>query len=66
MAIMEHMERTAGTISVRGRVAYASQQAFLLSTTIRENILFGSDFNQNEYEEAISVSTCISAIIIHY
>lgn len=33
--------------------AYAAQTPFILSTTVRENILFGSPFNKERYEKVL-------------
>lgn len=38
---------------LKDTVAYAPQAPFLLSTTIKENILFGSPFNKKRYEEVL-------------
>jgi len=37
----------------RGKVAYASQVAFVLNSTLRENILFGSDFDAARYNQVL-------------
>lgn len=36
-----------------GRYAFASQQPFLFSGTIRENILFGAPYNEDRYQKTI-------------
>lgn len=41
------------TIERRGKVAYASQVAFILNTTVRENILFGSEFDVARYNQVL-------------
>ncbi|TIA94369.1 hypothetical protein E3P81_00118 [Wallemia ichthyophaga] len=38
---------------LKDAVAYAPQAPFLLSTTIKENILFGSPFNKNRYDKVL-------------
>lgn len=40
-AIVGDMYKKTGEIIVRGSMAYVAQQAFILSGTLRENILFG-------------------------
>eukprot|EP00986_Skeletonema_menzelii_P000250 scaffold67_cov155-Skeletonema_menzelii.AAC.24 len=37
----------------RGKVAYASQVAFILNSTVRENILFGSTFDAARYNQVL-------------
>jgi ABC-type multidrug transport system fused ATPase/permease subunit len=36
-----------------GNVAYVAQTSWLLNATIRENILFGSEYDSNRYEQVI-------------
>lgn len=36
-----------------GGVAYAAQESWVMNTTIEENIIFGSPFNQERYEKVI-------------
>lgn len=37
-------------------VAFCAQEAWLVNATIKENILFASEFDENRYEEVIKVS----------
>ncbi|KAI8620137.1 P-loop containing nucleoside triphosphate hydrolase protein [Chytriomyces sp. MP71] len=52
-AILGDMERTGGSVDIYGRIAYASQSAWLQSASIRENILFGAPFDESKYREVI-------------
>ncbi|KHJ99613.1 ABC transporter, ATP-binding protein [Oesophagostomum dentatum] len=38
--------RVSGKLTVSGKIAYCSQDAWIFSGTVRENILFGSEFDQ--------------------
>lgn len=42
-----------GPISLHGTTAYASQEAFILNTSLRENVLFGGTFDLERYNSAI-------------
>lgn len=44
-AILGEMTRSKGQVIVRGEIAYFSQSAYLLSATVRENIVFGHKFD---------------------
>ena len=40
-------------IALRGSVAYASQSPFILNATLRDNILFGLEYNQELYDRVL-------------
>ena len=42
-------------LKVYGTTSYASQEAWLLNTTLRDNVLFGMDYNKPAYKEVIRV-----------
>ncbi|KAJ2804590.1 hypothetical protein H4R20_002444 [Coemansia guatemalensis] len=52
-AILGDMVKRNGHVAVRGNVAYVPQQPWILNATLRDNILFGSDFDQDFYELVI-------------
>ncbi len=41
---------------VSGRVSYVSQESWIQNTTIKNNILFGSEFDENKYRQVIEAS----------
>lgn len=53
-AIIGEMEKFSGKICVNGSIAYAPQQAWIQNATIRENILFGQNYDQDLYEKVIA------------
>jgi ATP-binding cassette subfamily C (CFTR/MRP) protein 4 len=44
-----------GTVKVNGRVSYASQDPWVFSATLRENVLFGSPYDRKWYNKVIKV-----------
>lgn len=54
-AILSELEITGGSIEVNGVLSYSSQEAWLFSGTVRENILFGSEFEDRKYREILKV-----------
>nr|XP_045582319.1 ATP-binding cassette sub-family C member 4-like isoform X3 [Procambarus clarkii] len=54
-AILGELPIKAGSISIRGRVAYASQEPWVFSGTVRQNILFGQPYDVKRYNEVIKV-----------
>ncbi|KAG1709757.1 Multidrug resistance-associated protein 4 [Nymphon striatum] len=57
--ILKEMVVTNGSIKVRGKVAYACQQSWIFSDTLKNNILFGSKFDQERYQNVIN-ACCLS------
>lgn len=50
------MPKSSGSIDVTGSLIYVSQEAVIFAGTVRENILFGRDYNERRYLEAIKYS----------
>ena len=38
---------------MKGKVAYVSQTAFIMNTTLRENVLFGEPYDKARYESVL-------------
>jgi len=47
---------------IRGSIAYVAQEAWILNTTVRENITFGKEFDAEWYQQCIEAS-CLAADI---
>ncbi|XP_069987945.1 ATP-binding cassette sub-family C member 4 isoform X1 [Penaeus vannamei] len=54
-AVLGELPAKSGFISVRGKVAYASQEPWVFSGTVKQNILFGQPYNEKKYNEVIKV-----------
>jgi len=54
-AIMGQIKLRAGDREVRGSLAYVPHDAWLVNATLKENILFGSPFNRQKYNDIIRV-----------
>ncbi|KAJ2835292.1 hypothetical protein J3B01_003635, partial [Coemansia erecta] len=52
-AILGDMIKCDGSVRVHGSIAYVPQQAWIMNATLRDNILFGSRFDQEFYERVI-------------
>ncbi|XP_028401677.1 multidrug resistance-associated protein 4-like isoform X2 [Dendronephthya gigantea] len=55
MALLRELPITSGSVRISGRVAYVSQQPWVFSGTLKENILFGRKFDKTKYDEVIHV-----------
>ncbi|KAF9909340.1 hypothetical protein EC991_008725 [Linnemannia zychae] len=47
------MYKYQGSVQVRGSIAYVSQQAWILHSTVKDNILFGKQLDQGRYEAVV-------------
>ncbi|ORX67697.1 hypothetical protein BCR32DRAFT_330237 [Anaeromyces robustus] len=52
-AIIGEMKREKGKITLGGSISYCSQQAWIQNATIKDNILFGKEYNEELYEKVI-------------
>ncbi|KAM6893505.1 ATP-binding cassette sub-family C member 4-like [Xenentodon cancila] len=52
-AILGELPNDSGTLTVKGRLTYASQQPWVFPGTIRSNILFGRELNLTTYERVL-------------
>ncbi|CAL5002918.1 unnamed protein product [Urochloa decumbens] len=52
-AILGEVPRTEGMISVCGKIAYVSQNAWIQSGSVQDNILFGSTMDEPRYKETL-------------
>ncbi|KAJ3292086.1 Canalicular multispecific organic anion transporter 2 [Rhizoclosmatium sp. JEL0117] len=52
-SLLGDMHKVSGEVRVSGSVAYVSQQAWIENATIRDNILFGSEYDEKKYQAVI-------------
>ncbi|XP_067948420.1 ATP-binding cassette sub-family C member 5-like [Watersipora subatra] len=54
-AMLGMMRKTSGTIAINKekKIAYVSQQAWIMNATVRENIIFGNEFDEDRYNEVV-------------
>jgi ABC-type multidrug transport system fused ATPase/permease subunit len=55
-AILGEMNNESSSVTINGSVAYASQMPWILSDTIKNNILFGEPFEARRYVKALRYS----------
>jgi ABC-type multidrug transport system fused ATPase/permease subunit len=48
------MHKFDGEVNINGTKAYVAQQAWIQNATLRNNILFGSSYNEDYYEKVVS------------
>uniref|UniRef100_A0A8C7XPK9 ATP-binding cassette sub-family C member 5 n=1 Tax=Oryzias sinensis TaxID=183150 RepID=A0A8C7XPK9_9TELE len=57
-ALLGQMTLLGGKVASSGDFAYAAQQAWILNDTLRNNILFGKEFNSKKYD-AVLEACCL-------
>ncbi|KAJ2076930.1 hypothetical protein H4R24_005425, partial [Coemansia sp. RSA 988] len=61
-AILGDMIKCSGNVMVRGSIAYVPQQPWILNATLRDNILFGSAYDEEFYNRVIDACALIQDI----
>ncbi|KAL0281168.1 UNVERIFIED_CONTAM: hypothetical protein PYX00_002233 [Menopon gallinae] len=54
-AILRELPVRTGNLTVTGKISYASQEPWLFVGNIRQNILFGTEYNKQRYHKVIDV-----------
>ncbi|XP_044260155.1 probable multidrug resistance-associated protein lethal(2)03659 isoform X2 [Tribolium madens] len=54
-AILSEVSPVKGIIEVEGTISYASQEPWIFSASVRQNILFREEFNAGKYSQVVKV-----------
>ncbi|KAG5894556.1 hypothetical protein JTB14_021538 [Gonioctena quinquepunctata] len=54
-SILKELHPTDGSMEVHGEISYAAQEPWVFGGSIRQNILFGLDYNAKKYREVLRV-----------
>jgi len=52
-AILGELRKDTGQVSLTGKVVYAAQQPWIKNATLKENILFGAELDEQRYQEVL-------------
>jgi ABC-type multidrug transport system fused ATPase/permease subunit len=52
-ALLGEMIKVNGRVRISGKIAYVPQTAWIMNATLKENILFGRDFDKKFYDQVI-------------
>ena len=56
MSLLKELPSISGKASVRGKISYVSQEPWVFSGTVRQNILFGQqEYNERKYKRILRV-----------
>ncbi len=59
-AILGELPTTSGSLAVSGSIAYVAQEAFIFNSTVRENILFGKEYDPVKYRQVLEASALMA------
>jgi ABC-type bacteriocin/lantibiotic exporter with double-glycine peptidase domain len=54
-ALLGQMIHVEGESKVFGSIGYVPQEAWLLNMTLRDNIIFGSEYDEKKYKQVVKV-----------
>jgi ATP-binding cassette subfamily C (CFTR/MRP) protein 4 len=53
--IMQEYQPVSGNLNVNGRISFTSQQPWLFPSTIKQNIMFGANYDEERYRSVLQV-----------
>lgn len=53
MSVLSELPLTEGKMDVKGKIAYSGQEPWIFNGTVRYNITFGHEFDEQRYKEVI-------------
>ena len=54
--IIQKVDLTEGELFLGGKIAYAAQSAYILNGSLKENVLFGAELDEQRYNECIDLA----------
>ena len=55
MSILNELPVLEGSVQTVGTISYASQESWSFNTSVRNNILFGSEYDEHRYRRVVHV-----------
>ena len=55
MSILNELTIESGSLQVDGKLSYAPQESWAFMSTIKDNIFFGSQFDEHKYNKVVEV-----------
>ena len=63
-ALMAEMVKVEGKVITNGRIAYVPQQAWIQNCSLRNNILFGNNYEASKYKDVIAACDLTTDLMI--
>ncbi|KAN0028786.1 hypothetical protein ACTFIV_010644 [Dictyostelium citrinum] len=54
-AMLGELESIEGEIGIKGSIAYVPQQAWIINATLKDNIIFGKELDEEKYQKVLEV-----------
>ena len=58
-AILGEMDVVGGTTETKGQISFAAQSAFIMNATLRDNILFGAEYDERRYNNVLEICALV-------
>jgi ATP-binding cassette subfamily C (CFTR/MRP) protein 4 len=55
MSLLKELPIESGRLKIDGRIAYAPQESWAFIASVRQNILFGAEFDEEKYNKVVHV-----------
>jgi ABC-type transport system involved in cytochrome bd biosynthesis fused ATPase/permease subunit len=64
--LLGEMQLQQGKVRVCGTIAYCDQRPWIMNTTVRDNILFGLEYDEAKFDMALHASSLEDDIKVWY
>jgi ATP-binding cassette subfamily C (CFTR/MRP) protein 4 len=54
-SILNETKLMKGNLEIKGKIAYVEQEPFIFPGTVKENILFGKDFDKEKFDQIVKL-----------
>jgi ATP-binding cassette subfamily C (CFTR/MRP) protein 4 len=62
LSLLEELQITKGNLEVKGSIYYLSQEPWVFTSSIKQNILFGMPYEEKKFKEIIQIC-CLEQVI---
>jgi len=63
LALLKEMNIISGSVKVDGKVSYVCQEPWIFPATIKQNILFGNEYNKIKFDMVLRRSCLFDEVI---
>jgi ABC-type transport system involved in cytochrome bd biosynthesis fused ATPase/permease subunit len=64
MSVLGEIPLEDGSVKIDGKISYVSQQPWVFSATLRQNIVFGNHYNASRYNKILKACALNKVTII--